>query len=407
MKTNVFLAAMMMILFISCDENLKEAPVKNSNPPGVITNVTVDNQPGQVEITYQLPDDPDLQYVKAVYKLNSGETREIKASFYTNSMLLDGFGDTDVHNVEVFAVNKSGVVSEPVVVPVKPLENPIWDVRRSLAVKDDFSGFNIRAQNPVGHGIVIEIMIKNDLGKWENMTGIETKLLTINQSKRGLDTIPREVAITVRDRFLNYTDTLHTIVKPLYETALDKSKFRDMRLAGDAPMASSSYPMSLMWNNNYNHLDSHRWLTDLGVIGQPPVASIDLGVDVILSRITMFNWSHAPASTITGNRTLYHSEHLQFFEVWGRLSYPSNVPDFDGWIKLGDFENIKPSGLPLGEETQEDFDAAVKGFEYSFPVEYATRVRYIRLRVLKTWDAPAEEVRAYGIAEIDVYGDPR
>jgi hypothetical protein len=75
MKTNGFLAALVMIGFIGCDDNLKEVTVKNSNPPGEVKNVTVDNQPGQVQITYQLPADPDLQYVKAVYKLNSGETR--------------------------------------------------------------------------------------------------------------------------------------------------------------------------------------------------------------------------------------------------------------------------------------------------------------------------------------------
>jgi hypothetical protein len=402
---------MMMILFISCDDNLKEVTVVNNTPPGVVKNITVDNQPGQAEITYQLPTDPDLQYVKAVYKLNSGETREVKASCYTNTMLLDGFGDTDVHNIEVFAVNRSGVASEPAVVPVKPLENPIWDVRRSLAVKDDFSGFNVTAQHPTGHGVAIEIMIKNELGKWEDITSIETRLTKINQSRRGLDTIPREIFLTVRDRFLNYTDTLYTLVRPLYETPLDKSKFRDMRLPGDAPLHLASHPMSNMWNNVYTHTNSNRWLTDpypgSGIGGQPHISTIDLGVPVTLSRITIFNWSHTPESTITGNRVMYHTEHIQLFEIWGMLSNPPAVADFGGWIKLGDFENIKPSGLPYGDETAEDYETALKGFDYTFPIEYATRIRYIRLVVLKTWDSPESGVRQYGIAEIDVYGDPR
>jgi hypothetical protein len=405
MKTNVFLAAMMIAAFISCDDNKKEGAVLNSNPPGVVTNVRVDNQPGQAEITYQLPTDPDLQYVKAVYKLNSGQTREIKASCYTNTMLLDGFGDTDMHQVEVYAVNSSGVVSAPVVVPVKPLENPIWDVRRSIVVKDAFSGFNITAQNPTQHGVAIEIMIKNELDKWENMTGIETSLATINQYKDGLDTIPYELALTIRDRFQNYTDTLYTTIKPLFETALDKAKFRDMRLVGDAPIHLSTHPMSNMWNNVYVHTNSNRWLInpydDLYAL---PVSTIDLGVDVTLSRLTIFNWSFG-TSTITGNRLLYSGEHLHYFEIWGMLNYPPNVASFDGWIKLGDFENIKPSGLPDGQETAEDYETALLGFNYIFPIEYATRVRYIRLKVIQTW-ANTFPIQ-YGIAEIDVYGDTR
>ncbi|MDR2130420.1 MAG: DUF4959 domain-containing protein [Odoribacteraceae bacterium] len=405
MKTNALLAAMMMILCMSCGDNQKEPAVENSNPPGKVTNVTVDNQPGQAEITYQLPSDPDLQYVKAVYKLNSGVIREVKASFYTNSMLLDGFGDTDIHDVEVFAVNRSGIASEPEIVRVKPLENPIWDVRRSLVVKDDFSGFNVSAENPAEHGVAIEIMMKNELGKWENLEGIETKLPTINQSKRGLDTLSYEISLTVRDRFLNYTDTLYTTVNPLYEVMLDKSKFKDMRLTGDAPIHLSTHPMSNMWNGVYAHTNSNRWLTNPSPdIYAPQVSTIDLGVPVSLSRITIFNWSYG-TSTITGNRMMYGGEHLRYFEIWGMLGYPPNVASFDGWVKLGDFENIKPSGLPHGEETQEDFDVAVKGFDYTFPIEYATKVRYIRLKVIKTWsDTPP---LTYGIAEIDVYGDTR
>jgi hypothetical protein len=406
MKTNILFAAMMvMSALISCDDNEKIPTGGNSNPPGVVTNVKVDNQPAQATITYQLPADPDLQYVKALYRLNSGVIREVQASFYTNTMVLDGFGDTDVHNVEVFAVNTSGVVSAPTVVQVKPLENPIWDVRRSLMVRDDFSGFNVSAQNPAEHGVAIEIMIKNNLGKWENLEGIETKLATINQSKRGLDTLSHEIFLTVRDRFQNYTDTLFTTVKPLYERMLDKTKFRDMRLTGDAPIHLATHPMSNMWNNVYSHTNSNRWLTNPAPDPYAPmVSTIDLGVPVTLSRITVFNWSHG-TSTITGNRCLYVGEHIRYFEIWGMFAYPPNVASFDGWVKLGDFENIKPSGLPYEEETQEDFDIALKGFDYTFPIEYATKVRYIRLKINECWSGPPNT--SYGIAEIDVYGDDR
>jgi hypothetical protein len=408
MKITNFLAALMtMILLIGCDENQLAPTEKNSTPPGMVTNITSAPRPGQVRITYQLPDDPDLQHVKAVYKLNSGVTKVVKASIYTNTMLLDGFGDTELHDVEVYAVNSSGVASAPAIVKVRPSENPIWEVYRTLEVKNDFSGFNVTAENSSEHGVAIEIRIKNDRGQWEDMEGIESKLKAINRSKRGLDTLSYDISLTVRDRFLNYTDTMYTTIKPLFEKALDKTKFKDMRLAGDAPIHLSSHPMSNMWNNVYTHTNSNRWLCNPypGDPNSPLISTIDLGVDVYLSRITIFNWSNG-TSTITGSRCMYIGEHLLEFDIWGRLDYPPNVAGFDGWLPLGDFKNIKPSGLPVGEETAEDFETAEKGFDYMFPIDYAAKVRYIRLRVLKTWGGPPFEF-GYGIAEIDVYGDPR
>lgn len=402
MRINVFFVALAAIAFVSCKDYEIGPTGNSSNRPGPVTNVEVFNQPGQAEITYMLPTDEDLLYVKAVYTLNSGAVRETKASYYTNTMVLDGFGDTNVHEVKVYTVNRSGVESEPVIVPVKPLENPIWDVRRSLEVKNDFSGFNVRAENPTGNIVAIEMMMKDSLGIWRSIEGIETRLAKIDQSKRGFDSeLSYEIGLTVRDRFLNYTDTLYTTIDPLFEEMLDKSKFRDMRYQGDAPIHKPDYPMSFMWNNNYSYTDSHRWLTNPAPdIYAPQVSTIDLGVPVTLSRIVIFNWG---VGTSNGSRLMYYDEHLRRFEIWGMLNLPANTASFDGWTKLGDFENIKPSGLPYGEETGEDLETAIKGFDYSFPIEYAVPVRYIRLVVKETWKGlPIER---YGIAEIDVWGD--
>ena len=96
--------AFAMIVLAGCDNYTVGPTEKNTVPPGRVTDIQVENLPGQARLTYKLPTDPDLLYVKAVYPLNSGEIREIKASYYTNTMLLDGFGDTEIHEVEVYAV---------------------------------------------------------------------------------------------------------------------------------------------------------------------------------------------------------------------------------------------------------------------------------------------------------------
>jgi hypothetical protein len=96
---------------MGCKEDRLEPMGHDSTPPGQVSNVGVESLPGKVKLTYTLPGDPNLLYVKAVYRLNSGAMREIKASYYTNTMTLDGFGDTNVHDVQVYAVNRSEVAS--------------------------------------------------------------------------------------------------------------------------------------------------------------------------------------------------------------------------------------------------------------------------------------------------------
>ena len=80
--------------FLSACADDKTGPMENNTTqPGEVSNVLVENMAGKVAISYTLPKDQDLLYVKAVYQLHSGATREVKASYYTDRMVLDGFRD--------------------------------------------------------------------------------------------------------------------------------------------------------------------------------------------------------------------------------------------------------------------------------------------------------------------------
>lgn len=408
MKTNIFGILLSAILFVGCSEDEMEPMGNNSTPPGQVSGIEVENLPGKAKLTYALPGDRDLLYVKAVYRLNSGAMREIKASYYTNTMTLDGFGDTNVHDVKVYAVNRSEVASEPVTVQVQPQENPIWGVRRSLVISNDFSGVHIKAENPTKEVVAIEVMYKDSLDNWQRMSGIETSSPTIETARRGLDTLEYEFRFTVRDRFLNYTDTLYTTVKPLFEQMLDKSKFKAYNLPGDARAEQPGWlEMDRMWNNDYRYTNHERWLiaTPVGEnAGKPQISTFDIGTPTKLSRLTLFNWGMENSSgSAAGDRIFYAGEHMRRFEIWGTMN-PDPDGSLDSWILLATFENVKPSQLPYGQQSQEDFDAAVAGFDFIFPVtEDIPKVRYVRIRNLESWDGSTK----FGIEEIDLYGDPR
>lgn len=405
MKNNLLLISLIAILLVGCNEDELKPMSHNATPPGQVTNIQVENLPGKAKLTYTLPNDPDLLYVKAVYQLNSGVMREIKASYYTNTMTLDGFGDTNVHEVQVYAVNRSEVASEPVSIKVQPEENPIWGVRRSLVISDDFSGVNIKAENPTRETVAIEIMYKDSLGTWQTLESFESSLPKIETARRGLDTLEYEFRFTVRDRFLNYTDTLYATVHPLFEQMLDKSQFKAYNLPGDArPEQPGWLEMDRMWNNIYTYTNHERWLIATpSDVHSPQISTFDIGTPAKLSRLTLFNWGYENSTSGAGDRLFYTGEHMRRFEIWGTMT-PDPDGSLDSWTLLATFENEKPSQLPYGQQSQEDFDTAISGFDFVFPVSSEIpKVRYVRIRNLESWDGTTK----FGIEEIDLYGDPR
>ena len=218
-----------------------------------------------------------------------------------------------------------------------------------------------------------------------------------------------EFRFAVRDRFLNYTDTLYATVNPMYEELLDKSYFKAYDLPGDITGEQSWLPMNLMWDNVYVH-ENQRWLTNANPNGStvPNISTFDIGTPARLSRITVFNWGYDPGffgnpGVVSGDRLHYVAEHIRRFEIWGTMT-PDPDGSLDSWTLLGTFENEKPSGLPYGQQTLEDYNAAVAGFEYIFPIDgELPKVRYVRIRNLASWDGTTK----FGIAEIDLYGDTR
>ena len=81
----------------------------------------------------------------------------------------------------------------------------------------------------------------------------------------------------------------------------------------------------------------------------------------------------------------YYSLHNpRVVEIWG-----SNNPNPDGsfddsWTLLVSHTQIKPSGLPNGQLSQDDIDAAHAGETVTFPLT-TPKMRYIRFKTLQNW----------------------
>ena len=392
------LGGLTLLLFASCAEEDINPYEKNMTPPGQVSNVKVENMPGKVKLTYALPSDQDLLYVKAVYFIREGVSREIKASYYTNSMILDGFAEAKDYDVQLYAVNRSDVASEPCTVTVQPLENPIWNIYRSLKILPDFSGVRFTAENPTQADVALEIIKLDSTGRWNPFPPyIYTSRKEISSTTRGLDTIPQSFGVTVRDKFLNYTDTLYATVTPYYEIEIPKSGFQEIRLPGDAQIQTATAGMPLIWDGNSDPGNYQRMLTETWDL-EPQTITFYLGQSAKLSRLKIWNFREWVTDS---DPQFYYKGQLRFFEVWG-----SDNPDPDGswdsWVKLGSFENVKPSGLPYGQCSAEDVELALAGFNYDLDPN-APKVSYLRIKSLENWIGTSW----MEILEVSVFGDPR
>lgn len=382
-------------IFSSCQEENMLKPLESSTAaPGTVSNVNVQNIKGGSVLTYTLPDDTDLSYVKAVYNLPNGTVRTVVSSAYTNQMTVDGFSVPGEYKVDLYAVNRSDVASAPLEVTINPLESPIWDIYRSMHVQPSFGGIQVTAENEDRASVAILIMEKNEYGEWiPDANSIYTSTDAVKQSLRGMDTTKREFAFVVRDRWLNYTDTLYSALTPLFEQAIPKSGYKGYALPNDAPWHTSTTHAG-MWDGDIMNW-SKVFLTQAATSG-PHLVTIDLGVMAKLSRLVIWDYPE-----YYNGRTYYYKGNLKEFEIYGSDNPPADG-SMNNWHLLGSYNATKPSGLPFGQQSDEDYQTAVAGFSWEFDLN-APKVRYIRIKSTKNWDGSTY----MGIGEIQAYGDAR
>lgn len=392
----MLVAVTIIALLASCGKEVGKEPVDtDKTAPAGITNVQVENRPGKARITYTLPNDKNLLYVKAEFTPTSGIPSETKASYYIDSLIVDGFADTLEYEVKLYAVSRSGAQSDPVVVTIKPLEAPIFAVLRSLQTVNAFGGFNIVASNPTGGDISIVVLTKNVFKEYEanNNWSVFTNEKSILNTVRGMDTVTTSIGFFVKDRWGNRTDTVYKDVTPIYEVQLNTSNFKALPLPGDAPQVSNGAKVEFAWDNRFGW--PYTSFTDQSKGGNGPhIITIDIGVTTKLSRIWIRPFPE-------GTR-YYYLTSMKRFEIWGATSPSASGALDNTWTLLGSYVVSKPSGLPYGNDNALDQATASAGFNWDIDLN-APKVRFLRVRCLENFAGGT----AQSINEIKVYGDNR
>lgn len=390
MKSIFYLiAAIIFSCCYSCKKEGKAYIDKNAPAPAQISGLKITSTPGGAIITYKIPDDPNLAYVKAEYEIQPGVFREAKSSYYTDTLELVGYGDTLSHEVKIYSVGRNEKESEPLSLNVKPLTPPVKSVFKTLTLTATFGGVYITFKNSTQANLAITVMMDTTgLGTWHTLTTYYTAELEGSFAARGLDTIERKFAVYIQDHWNNSSDTLTELLTPIYEQLIPKSLFKVYPLNGDTWNDPSlpQYPIQNLWNDIVN---THEDIFAIQVAPLPNWFTLDLGEEVLLSRMKLYQRLPYP----------FNAAWPRVFEIWGSDAPNANGDWDNSWQLLGHFEFRKPSGLPGTQYTADDLDYVAAGEDFIFPDGIPT-VRYIRFKLLDTYGGAGK----YQLGELTFWG---
>lgn len=373
---SIYIVAIILLIITGCKEENNLYPYgedMEKGAPGQVSDIIVENIPGGAIITYQLPENSDIMYVKALYKVGNNTPMESRSSKYSNTLTVRGFGDTLVHEVKLYCVDRMEDAGVSATTTIKPLTPPIVSVFENLKMDATFGGIFVDFVNTNKANVAIHIMTEDSLDQvyepYVHYTESESGRFFV----RGFRAEERNFGIYVTDRWGNKSDTLYSLLAPFQESRLDKRLFNPYILPGDLVCNAWGGNLVYAWNDDFTPA---LFVHSPGGAVYPVWFTFDMGVVAKLSRYKFYH--------LFMNQHAYQRGNLKKWEIWGRTDRPPSDGSWGGWIKLMDCNSYKPSGLPTGQITAEDWEYLKSGEDFEFSSDVPS-VRYIRFKIVETW----------------------
>ena len=355
----------------------------DTTKPGVVTNIQVKNFNGGAYITYTLPNSDNLLFVEANYNISDTRTRQTHASYYIDTIIVEGFAQSKEYEVTLYSVSRANIKSDPITVKVHP-DTPYYQlIKKSMVLNPDFGGVNIAALNPARRSVSITLISPDSVdNKLEIQDRHAVSIDSVNYSVRGYQAKPRQFGYFVTDQFGNVSDTGFTTLTPLFEVLLDKSKFYTYRLNSDSQIGYG-WEVLYLWDNKTDG-SSPGWHTTGGSI--PIQCTFGLGQTAKLSHFML--WER-PDGSVYGygepkNFTLWGSNANAPADATMPLYAPQGTVVGD-WTSLGTFHfPDPPSGLLPGQTNASDEAFVEAGVNFNVSINNPA-VKFIRFTVDDTW----------------------
>jgi hypothetical protein len=391
-------------LWGACDDVDTTQPIGSKTPPAQIENPRVKDIPGASIIYFDRPDDTNLKYVKAVYTTEDGSKFDASASFYTDSILIEGFGSSGEYEVNLYSVSTGEAYSEPVPVLIRPETPPYLAAYENIKIDPTFAGILVKTKNETKAKLALFTYKKDqETEEWQEINSFYTSAGNINYAVRGQDTTPAEFGVRVRDRWGHWSDMKTITATPWYEMQCDKTKFAEViNLLSDTRIQHT-------WsgsNTAFNRLwDERAWINaeycfhTKATDPMPQHFTIDLGEVYSLSRMLVRGRGQSKTQGAGSDRfefsfdagyplqiqILVSTELSDVLKLEDNINDPSWIPVItgeDGYLRRADGTTTNAKIAPLTDEDKVILD---RGQEFQFPTD--TKGRFIRFRTMSTYGA--------------------
>ncbi|MBZ4192243.1 DUF4998 domain-containing protein [Niabella beijingensis] len=370
----------LVVLMLSCTKTNGDAYKRYLEKgeltyPGRVDTVIVQPGHNRILLSVVLGNDPLVTRLN-VYWNNSQDSMEVPVKRTTGidtiNVMVPGLNEGN-YNFVLYtydnAGNRSVVVNAFGVAYGQNYTSSL--VNRSLrSVEQSADGNQIQLNwgEPASGELGIEVQYTNAAGATQQLTVLPTETTTtIPDYKERSELTYRSKYLPDSTAFEYFYPKADTITLPAFERQLPKSGFSILELPTDVKEGGYNWLMPFLWDENY---DPPGFATESRI---PCWFTIDCGSAAALSRFKVWQ----------ANDRLYNLESVKTFELYG-----SNAPAADGswasWTKIGAYTSLKPSGLPPGQNTQEDIDYAKAGEVFTVP-EATASFQYYRFRLLSNW----------------------
>jgi len=395
MKTQIkkiIFSIFLVTLTFSCSKNEDV----DSTPPGILSNISVVPTNGGGIISYSLPSDNDISYVRAEYTNSQGEEVFRVSSRYNTSVEINGLNQTTPIKVRLYVVDENENISDEVEVEFTPLESFIYLVQQSIEISPDLGGVKITWENIATKTVFVYVHILN--GSDETIRILSSDNAEESLFIRGLDAVEMTFSTKVEDFDGNITD-LQVVgnFTPLFEEKIEKNTWTlitSQSINGNAyegrtvnfwddivdtveTDSDNSYFIATRENNG-------------GSLNFPLDIVIDLNKNVKIKRFKV--WQRAYWYQGGGVTYHYQEENIKSFNL-----YASN--DAQSWDLLGQFDIGDPRDS-AGNIPASAFQEAIDGHDFTL-ANTSEQFRYLKFSITSNYGSTqltvGSEITLFGL----------
>ena len=399
MKARNFLSLFLItfLVLLGCNENENQ----DSTPPGSLTIESVTPTNGGGILTYSLPNDSDILFVRAEYTNSLGNDVYRVSSSHNNSIEIDGLNQNTPISVRLFVIDENENISEPTDVEFTPLPSFIYLVQESISISPTLGGVNIQWENIAEKTVYVHLHIVN-AGE-EEIRILSSDKEFENISVRGLESVEMTFLTKVEDFDGNITDLEEkATISPLFEEMIDKSTWTlmsQLSVDGNAWEGETDNFWDDIVDTAETNADNSYFIiwrdANGGVLNWPLDIVINLNKNVKIHRLKVWQrafWYNGP----TGIPYYYQEENIRSFDLYAS----ENSQD---WTLLGQYDIGDPSDQD-GNIPQDFIDAAANGHDFDLE-GVSDKFRYLKFSITSNYGSDTyvhgSEITLWGLDNVD------